>query len=77
MPLHCVVETKPASASISTALKRAEQVSTLEETSDKISLVLAILSCRTVEIKGFGTEAAGKVLVGSEGGVGRHYHDSF
>ena len=46
------------SASVSTALKRAEQVSTLEETLEKISLVLAILSCRTVEIKGFGTEAA-------------------
>jgi hypothetical protein len=48
---------------VSTALKRAEQVSTSEETllskeSEKISPVLAILSCRTVEIKGFGTEAA-------------------
>jgi hypothetical protein len=39
-------------------LKQVEQVLTLEETSEKISLVLAILSCRTVEIKGFSTEAA-------------------
>ena len=50
-------ETKPTSASTSTALKRAE-VSTLEETLEKISPVLAILSCRIVEIKSFSMEAA-------------------
>jgi hypothetical protein len=34
-----------------------QQVSTLEETLEKISLVSAILSCCTVEIKGFSTKA--------------------
>jgi hypothetical protein len=43
---------------VSTALKQAEEVSTSEETSEKILLVSAILSCCTVEIKGFGTETA-------------------
>jgi hypothetical protein len=45
------------SALVSTALGRVEWVSTLEETPEKISPVSAILSCRTVEIEGFGTEA--------------------
>jgi hypothetical protein len=43
---------------VSTALGQAEWISTSEETSEKISPVSAILSCRTVEIKGFSTEAA-------------------
>ena len=63
MPPHEVVvvrlvKTKPASALVSIALKQAERASTLGETLlskelEKISVVLAILSCCIVEIKGF------------------------
>ena len=48
-----LVETKPTSTLVSTTLKQAELVSTSKETLEKISLVLAILSCCIVEIKGF------------------------